>query len=249
LATSRLIDEKRLSTMNYRLSTDPIFFGLANCPASPHEHMRRRLLLPRRFLVASILLAVAGCNPFHRSQPLPERVDHIAVMPIESLARTSATPPVPEEHLAPGAAAAVTAAVYGALTSSPEWRVVPDLTVAQALTHLKGEGDLASRARALGKEVGADAVLFGTVSRYVERVGAEYGAQRPASVAFTLSLISVASGKMLWTGSFDQTQKPLSTNLFNWWQFWRGGPRWFTAQEFANLGAEHLLQNLAKRAG
>jgi hypothetical protein len=202
-----------------------------------------------RFLIAWVLLAIAGCNPFHHPPKLPERVDLIAVMPIEPLTRTSATPPVPAEDLAPGAARAVTAAVYGVLTSSSEWRVVPDLTVAQALAHIKGEGDLASRARALGKEVSADAVLSGTVSRYVERVGAEYGVRRPASVAFTLNLISVASGKILWTGSFDQTQRPLTTNLFNWWQFWRGGPRWFTAQEFTRLGVEHLLNDLASRAG
>jgi hypothetical protein len=202
-----------------------------------------------RFLIASILLAVAGCNPFHHSPKLPERVDLLAVMPIEPLEYTSATPVVPAETLAPGAARAVTAAVYGVLTSSYEWRVVPDLTVAQTLVHMKGEGDLASRARALGKEVGADAVLFGTVSRYVERVGAEYGAQRPASVAFTLQLVSVASGKILWSGSFDRTQQALATNLFNWWQFWRAGPRWFTAEEFTRLGVERVLRDLAKRAG
>jgi hypothetical protein len=211
--------------------------------------MSRRLLLPRfQFLVASILLAVAGCNPFHRPPKLPERVDLIAVMPIEPLERTSATPPVPVETLPPEAPRQVTAAVYGALTSSSEWRVVPDLTLVQALAHMKGEGDLASRARALGKEVGADAVLFGTVSRYVERVGAEYGARHPAAVAFTLKLISVPSGEILWTGSFDQTQQPLTTNLFNWWQFWLGGPRWFTAQEFTRVGMEHVLRDLAKRA-
>jgi hypothetical protein len=206
-------------------------------------------LLLSRFLVASALLAPAGCNPFHRPPKLPERVDLIAIMPIEPLGRSSATPPVPVETLAPGAGREVTAAVYGVLTSSSEWRVVADLTVAQALAHMKGEGDLTSRARALGKEVGADAVLFGTVSRYVERVGAEYGARQPAAVAFTLSLISVASGKILWTGSFDQTQRPLTTNLFNWWQFWRGGPRWFSVQEFTRLGVEHVLRDMSKRVG
>jgi TolB-like protein len=208
-------------------------------------------LLPAlsRFLLASILAAGAGCNPFHRPPKLAERVDLIAVMPIEPIGRTSATPPVPAEAVAPGAAREVTAAVYGVLTSSSEWRVVPDLTVVQALGHLKREGDLASQARALGKEVGADAVLFGTVSRYVQRVGAQYAARHPASVAFTLNLVSVASGKILWTRSFDQTQQPLATNLFNWWQFWRGGPRWFTAQEFTRLGVERVLRDLSQRLG
>lgn len=211
---------------------------------------RRPLLLLHAILVASIVVvAAAGCNPFHRPPKLPERISVIAVMPIEAAERTSATRTDHVETVPAEAPRAVTAEVYGALTSSPAWRVVPDLTVAPALSHLKSEGDLATRARALGKEVGADGVIFGTVSRYVERVGKEYGAREPAAVAFTLQLISVASGKILWTGSFDQTQKPLSSNLFNWWQFWRGGPRWFTAQEFTRIGAEHLLEDLAQRLG
>jgi len=208
---------------------------------------RPPLPLLSRFLIAWVLLAVAGCNPFHHPPKLPERVDLIAVMPIEAAEHTGATPAEHVETLPPGAPRQVTAAVYGALTSSSEWRVVPDLTVAQVLTHVNREGDLRSRARALGKEVGADAVVYGTVSRYVER--AEYAARAPAAVALTLYLISVRSGEILWSGSFDQTQRPLTSNLFNWWQFWRGGPRWFTAQEFTRLGVEHLLKDLASRAG
>ncbi len=208
---------------------------------------RRPLLLLHASLVA--LIVAAGCNPFARPPKLSERITLIAVMPIVAAERTSATGTDHVETLPAEAPRAVTAEVYGALTSSSAWRVVPDLTVASALSHLKSEGDLATRARALGKEVGADAVIIGTVSRYVERVGREYGARQPAAVAFTLQLVSVASGNILWTGSFDQTQKPLSSNLFNWWQFWRGGPRWFTVQEFTRLGAEHLLEDLERRLG
>ena len=200
-------------------------------------------------LVVCGLVALAGCNPFHRPPKLPERINLIAVLPIEAVERVSATPTEPAETLPSDAARLVTAEVYGALTSSSAWRVVPDLTVTQALSHLKPGGDLAARAQELGKGVGADAVLCGTVSRYVERVGTEYGARQPAAVALTLNLISVTSGKILWSRSFDQTQRPLASNLFNWWQFWRGGPRWFSAQEFTRLGVERLLEDLGKRVG
>ena len=209
---------------------------------------RRPPLLLHALLVASLVVA-AGCNPFHRAPKLPERISLIAVMPIQPVERTSATPSEHTATLPPEAPRVVTAELYGALTSSSAWRVVPDLTVTPAFGQLQPESDLALRARALGKAVGADQVMSGTVSRYVERVGKEYGARQPASVAFTLHLISVQTGKILWTGSFDQTQKPLSSNLFNWWQFWRGGPRWFTAQEFTRLGVEHLLQDLSRRLG
>ncbi len=211
--------------------------------------MRRFPLAPLLLIAAANCLAWAGCSLFHRGPKIAEPINLIAVMPIQLAQTVSATKTDEVEKLPPEAGRQVTAAVYRALTSSSQWRVVPDLTAAQALAHLPSEGDLANRAQALGKEVGSDAVLFGTVSRYVERVGREYGARSPASVAFTLNLVSVSSGKILWTGSFDQTQRPLSSNLFNWWQFWRGGPRWFTVQEFTHLGVEHLLDDLSAQVG
>jgi hypothetical protein len=160
----------------------------------------------------------------------------------------ASTPPAGGAHgVAPGAERVVTAEIYDVLSSSPEWRFVPDLTVSQALNKADVSGDLPLRAGWLGKQVGADSVLFGTVSRYVERVGAEYGVKQPAAVAIKLKLLSVKSGAILWTGSFDQEQQPLSSNLLNWWQFWSGGPKWFTAQEFAHIAVERLLDNLKAR--
>lgn len=194
-----------------------------------------------------LLLAAPGCSLWHGAAPIPEPIGLVAVLPIERAESISDTPAVEGEPLAPGAERVVTAQIYAVLSSSSEWRFVPDLTAAAALGQIRSAGDIEARALALGKAVNADAVLFGTVSRYVERVGSEYGARRPASVSLTLQLLSTASGKVLWKDSFDQTQRALSSNLFNWWQFWRGGPRWFSAAEFTRLGVEHLLQNLAKQ--
>jgi len=153
------------------------------------------------------------------------------------------------QRLAPGAERVITAQIYQVLANSSRWRFVPDLTASQALSKLSAPADLAERARALGKAVGADAVIFGTVSRYVERVGSEYGAKEPAAVGFSLQLISVSDGKILWKGAFDQKQEALSSNLFNWWQFWKGGPRWFSAQEFTRIAVERLFDDLAQRLG
>lgn len=198
-------------------------------------------------VVAVALVLLSGCNPFRHGPKLEEPISLIAVMPIEAAERSGATAMDAPESLPAEAPRQVTAEVYAVVTNSPEWRVVPDLSVARAIRRLNPTGDLAARARAVGKEVKADAVLFGTVSRYVEREGTEYGARRPASVGFELHLVSVQSGAIIWNGSFEQTQQPLSSNLFRWWQFWRGGPRWFTVQEFTRYGAEHVLQDLAER--
>lgn len=200
-------------------------------------------------VLVGLALVLASCNPFHRGPKLPEEVNLVAVLPIEAVAAVSATPIDEGESLSPDAAREVTAAVYAVLSNSPEFRVVPDLTASLALRRIKPGGELASRAVALGKDVAADAVICGTVSRYVEREGSEYGARRAAAVSFALQLVSSKSGKILWSGTFDQTQQALSSNLGNWWQFWRGGPRWFTAKEFTRLGVEHLLKDLSRQLG
>jgi hypothetical protein len=195
------------------------------------------------------LSAVSTCSLFQPAPIITEKIDLLAVMPIERQDIPSATPKKEVPRLAPGAEGVVTAQIYHVLASGPRWRFVPDLTVSQALGKIPPGGDLQSRARKLGEAVGADGVLCGTVFRYRERIGTEYGARQPAAVGFTLQLISVSSGRVLWTGTFSQAQKPLSANLFNWWQFWRGGPRWFTAQEFARLGVQRLLDELARQLG
>lgn len=197
----------------------------------------------RRLAVSLIWLAVgvSGCSYFRSGEPLAETVDRIAVLPIRR------APGVDNQKVVPGAERTITAHIYGIFAAAPEWNFVPDLTVTQALTRLPREDDVVEQARGLGKVVKADAVLCGVVSRYIERDGSEYGTRKAAAVGIELQLVSVATGKVLWQGSFDQQQKALSENLFNWWQFWSGGVRWFTAEELSRLAIEHLLEDL-KRA-
>jgi len=194
-----------------------------------------------RTLFTILLVALSGCSYFQSSEPLAEPVDRIAVLPIRRADGAD------NQRVVPGAERTITAHVYGVLSGAPEWNFVPDLMVGQVLSRLPREDDVVAQAVGLGKAVKANAVLCGVVSRYVEREGSEYGARQPAAVGFELQLVSVATGKVLWKGSFDQQQKALSENLFNWWQFWSGGVRWFTAEELSRVGVEHLLEEL-KRA-
>jgi hypothetical protein len=204
---------------------------------------------PQPLSLVFALWTLAGCSLLQSSPKITEHIDLFAVLPIERVEPSEAPPGDRPGRLAPGAQNVVTAQIYDVLSSSPEWRFVPDLTVEQALTRISPHQDLESRALALGKAVGAEGVLYGTVSRYVERVGGDYGARQPASVSFSLQLISVSSGKIVWKGAFDETQEPLSMNLLNWWQFWQGGPRWFSAPQFTRLGVQRLLGNLSKSLG
>lgn len=99
-----------------------------------------------------------------------------------------------------------------------------------------------SLAVALGRKLGADHVMVGTVWRYQELVGSGKAASRPASVAFSLYLLRVQSNEPVWEATFDKTQKPLSENLLNIKAFFKMGARWLTADELARYGINKVLE-------
>jgi hypothetical protein len=197
------------------------------------------MMASRRPLVVVLSALIVACGA---KQPPREPVviRTIAVLPVEPAGEGKSV--VPDE-----AAHAVTAQIYRVLADQTQFRVIPDLTVADTvlLPEVRNAGGITERAVALGKQVGADGVMFGRVYRYQKRVGTEFGASEPASVAFEIGIVAVSSGEVLWTGSFDETQQALSSNLFNWWMFWSAGPRWFSASELAGLGVERLFDEMA----
>jgi len=98
----------------------------------------------------------------------------------------------------------------------------------------------------IGRALYADAVLVGHVYRFKDRVGTSYSVDSPASVAFDIHLIDVSNGSMLWVGHFDETQRPLSENLFQISTFLRRKWSWITAEEMAVSGLEDVLQTFPK---
>jgi hypothetical protein len=91
--------------------------------------------------------------------------------------------------------------------------------------------------------------MAGTVWRYWERKGTAYGAKRPASVAFSVYLLDVASGETVWTASFDKTQQSLAENLLDAPGFFKHGAKWLTAKELSCWGAEDTAAKLKKVRG
>ena len=94
----------------------------------------------------------------------------------------------------------------------------------------------------LGKALNMDFILIGVLFRFEERIGSSIGAEKPASVGFDVHLIRMKDEKMVWIGKFDETQRPLSENLFKIGSFVRRRASWLTAEELSSVGMDEMLK-------
>jgi TolB-like protein len=133
--------------------------------------------------------------------------------------------------------------VYSTMASMPNWQIVSEREVKDVAQSVAPGGDTA-RLRKIGEMVYADAVIVGRMQRYRERVGDEWGAKSPASVAFVLDLIDVRRGDVIWSARFDETQKPLSENIFALWDISQRGIRWLSAEQLTQEGVKKAVGEL-----
>lgn len=96
----------------------------------------------------------------------------------------------------------------------------------------------------LGKTLNVDFIFIGFVFRFEERIGSHIGAEKPASVGFDVHLIRLRDEKIVWTGKFDETQRPLSENLLKIGSFFRRKASWLTAEELSSVGMDEMLKKL-----
>jgi len=209
-----------------------------------------------RFL-AVIFLCVSACSTFlpatlqsKRSTDLDARkIKRIAVLLPNGLSPEAKSPAVytstsperkpSEEELSE----LLDRLVYSTMASMPNWQIVSEREVRDVAQSVAPGGDTA-RLRKIGEMVYADAVIVGRMQRYRERVGDEWGAKSPASVAFVLDLIDVRRGDVIWSARFDETQKPLSENIFALGQIGQRGIRWLSADQLTQEGVRKAVGEL-----
>ena len=167
-------------------------------------------------------------------------INRVAVMPLVD------APPGGGEPLAPGAAEAISAELYSQVAVAGGWDPIPEQDVADAMQKLPPStiGNIDENALKLGREVSADGVLYGTVDRYKERVGADYAAASPASVSFSLKFVDLKSGQIVWTAKFAKSQAALSQNIFDLANFVQRSGRWVRAHEIAQEGVKEAVADL-----
>jgi hypothetical protein len=137
----------------------------------------------------------------------------------------------------PGSQNMLTRLLYEKMEASRTFQIISQENVEEMLLH-------SSSSIQVGKKLEADFIFIGYLFRFEERVGSSLGVERPASVSFDLHLFRVRDEKMVWTGNFDETQRPLSENLFRIGSFIRRKGSWLTAAELASVGMDEALRKL-----
>jgi hypothetical protein len=175
-----------------------------------------------------------------------ESMQKVAVMPFYPEAPSARSMGGGTGGVSWDSAALVASYFYEALVAQGVTAIAPsDLEVAfTGLGLLVPRLDPKTAAERAAKDFGATAVVLGRVTRWRERDGSAVGATRPASVAFEVSLHQAPTGRRLWTGRFDETQKSITEAILRARQYPGGGTRWLTTEEFARWGAEEVAKSM-----
>lgn len=150
-------------------------------------------------------------------------------------------------EILPGARNTLTRFLYQKMEAKGMFEIIPIERVEEVLV-LRDHKDFQEKPKTssieLGRELGSDFISIGFVFRFEERVGSSLGVERPASVGFDFHLMRLKDGVEVWRGRMDETQRPLSENLFKIGSFLRRKAKWVTAEELASVGMDEALRKL-----
>ena len=207
------------------------------------DTVRLALVFPSILLLAvACTLGPGNVQTQHSTDLENRRIRRIAVMPPELL-DGEAHPKLPSSMTADRPSEVLASNLYSVMAAMPNWQIISEAEVRDASRPWPAGNEVA-RLRQIGERVYADAVIVGRVRRYRERVGDEWGAKSPASVAFVLDLIDVRRGDVIWSARFDETQKSLSENLFAIGDVGQRGLRWLSASQLTRDGVKKTVAQL-----
>lgn len=150
-------------------------------------------------------------------------------------------------EILPGSPKRITRLLQQKIEAKGTFEVLPLEKVEEAFSHWdkrQFEERIIPSAIQMGKDLNIDFIFIGFLFRFEERIGSSVGVEKPASVSFDLHLIRLKDGKVVWGGRFDETQKPLSENLFKIGSFIRRKASWLKAEELASVGMDEILKGL-----
>jgi hypothetical protein len=201
-----------------------------------------------------LLLLVLGMLLAWKGEVMAEVKPSLAVLPFlihrgEDSGRGISCPickgVIQKGEIAPNAPDSLTRLLQQKMELLGTFKVLPLEKVEGAFSQVeKGQFELKPKRSSiqLGKSLNMEYILVGYLFRFEERIGSSIGAEKPASVGLDVHLFRIRDEKMVWTGKFDETQRPLSENLLKIGSFFRRKASWLTGEELSSVGMDEMLK-------
>jgi hypothetical protein len=106
---------------------------------------------------------------------------------------------------------------------------------------LGSQAPAGERIRAAAQRTSCNAVLETSLHRYKDRIGGEYTAQEPASVALKYRLLAIPEDQVLCRGSVDHQQQSLMENLLHFSAGLENSFTWVSADRLLYQGLRDRL--------
>lgn len=189
-------------------------------------------------LFLASLLLVAGCSG-KTSEPVVQKDPDIAlscigVLPVQTTVEFDRAVSKAEANKLKEGGRVLGHLIQQQLSDTENIRYISADKIAGIETSSKGNG--LERAREIGSRVSCNALLETTISKYSDRVGSEYSVDKPAAVAFEYTLYELDKGRVLCQGQFDEVQKSVMENLYNWNRASGRGFKWVAAEQLLREG-------------
>ena len=200
--------------------------------------MVNKTILSVFFSLIFILFSLAGCSS-KKEVSVVQRdpslaISCIGVLPVHiKKAEQSAVSFSEAKNLQEGAFI-LNQLVRSELSGRQEFRFVNEAQV-RNLQPQNGSTEM-SMLQSLAEQLSCNAMLEISLERYIDRVGGEYTAKTPASVAFQYNLYEMNHGRVLCHGRYSEVQKSLMENLYNWKLANSRGFKWITADQLMHEG-------------
>ncbi len=203
----------------------------------------------RNFFVVLCLLSLSlnGCSSVDSGEEtkepglLPE-FNCIAVLPTTVPVTSSGTLTTAQKKNLKDGATFLDSVLSEELTSCEQFEILTENQL-DAILHDPWGGKL-QQVLSVGQATGCGAVLETSISRYRQRVGGTMSVETPAAVAFSMQMIDVEKGMVLWTTSFNESQKALLENIFSYSKAESRGFKWLTVEELSRDGMKSRLSTL-----
>lgn len=188
-------------------------------------------------VLLSLLLLSVGCSKKTDTSPASQVPDYavtcIGVLPVAFADNFDEIVPAAEKKQLQNGVQVLNELLKQQFISRPDVRLVSD-------GQLSGMDNLPAlplaRASVVADRLSCNAVLETTLRRYKDRVGGQFTAKNPASVAFDFRLIAIPEGTVLCSGTFDEVQQSVMENLFNFRTARERGFTWVTAEQLMREG-------------